>query len=240
MRIPQVTDRMKEAPTQVLRAVFGGIGQLLLIADRIRNREEDGEREQDLARDSAAKAKDPASKPAPAPAAPQESRWRSLDKTGNVRLLGADDPADGEADAEERERGPAPAAPEPEPEFQAAGPQLQPSPAEPEPEFQEAGPQLQPAPAEPEFQAAEPQLQPSPAEPDLKPEPETEPAAVPLAPLPWPNYDELSFASLRGRLRSLSQAQLRVLIEYERVNANRENVLEMFERRIAKLELSED
>jgi hypothetical protein len=234
MRIPQVTDRMKEAPTQVLRAVFGGIGQLLLIADRIRNREEEGEREQDLAGASAAKAEDPARKPAPAPAAPQESRWRSLDKTGNVRLLGADDPADGEADADERERGPALAAPEPEPEpeLQAAGPQLQPSPAEPAPE------------PEPELQAAGPQLQPSPAEPELKPEPEPEPepepAVVPLAPLPLPNYDELSFASLRGRLRSLSQAQLCVLIEYERVNANRENVLEMFERRIAKLELSED
>ena len=29
MRIPQVTDRIKEAPARALRAVFAGIGQLL-------------------------------------------------------------------------------------------------------------------------------------------------------------------------------------------------------------------
>ena len=43
MRVPQVTERMKEAPAQALRAVFAGIGQVLLVADRIRNRPADGE-----------------------------------------------------------------------------------------------------------------------------------------------------------------------------------------------------
>jgi hypothetical protein len=42
MRVPQVTERMKEAPAQALRAVFAGIGQVLLVADRIRNRPVDG------------------------------------------------------------------------------------------------------------------------------------------------------------------------------------------------------
>jgi hypothetical protein len=41
MRVPQVTDRMKEAPAHALRAVFAGIGQVLLVADRIKNRTAD-------------------------------------------------------------------------------------------------------------------------------------------------------------------------------------------------------
>src|SRR5579859_5250004 len=38
MPIPQVNDRIKEAPVVVLRAVFAGIGQILLTADRVRAR----------------------------------------------------------------------------------------------------------------------------------------------------------------------------------------------------------
>ena len=38
MRVPQVSERMKEAPAHALRAVFAGIGQVLLVADRIKNR----------------------------------------------------------------------------------------------------------------------------------------------------------------------------------------------------------
>ena len=36
MPIPQVTDRIKEAPAVVLRAVFAGIGQVLMAVDKIR------------------------------------------------------------------------------------------------------------------------------------------------------------------------------------------------------------
>src|SRR6516162_128653 len=36
MPIPQVTDRIKEASAVVLRAVFAGIGQLLMAVDKIR------------------------------------------------------------------------------------------------------------------------------------------------------------------------------------------------------------
>jgi hypothetical protein len=38
MGIPQVPDRIKEAPAAVLRAVFAGAGQLLLAAEKIRAR----------------------------------------------------------------------------------------------------------------------------------------------------------------------------------------------------------
>jgi hypothetical protein len=124
MQIPQVPGRVKEAPAQALRAVFAGIGQLLLIADRIKNSESGPERTEPPAADRAGDASEPG-------------------------------------------------------------------------------------------------------------------AAAPGA-LPVPNYDDLSVASLRGRLRNLDQAQLRVLADYERAHAGREAVVAMFERRIVKLETAQD
>ena len=38
MPLPQVNDRLKEIPAQALRTVFATIGQLLLVADRLRAR----------------------------------------------------------------------------------------------------------------------------------------------------------------------------------------------------------
>jgi hypothetical protein len=67
------------------------------------------------------------------------------------------------------------------------------------------------------------------------PPPGPERTALAAAALPVPNYDQLSLASLRGRLRNLDQAQLRVLVDYERAHAGRAAVVTMFERRIAKL-----
>jgi hypothetical protein len=87
------------------------------------------------------------------------------------------------------------------------------------------------------------------AVPDVSTGPETaaapEPAAAPeatVAPatagaLPLANYDELTIASLRARLRNLSVEQLNELIGYEKEHANREDVISMFERRITKLNL---
>ncbi len=117
---------------------------------------------------------------APPPAA---SRWRSLDQTGNVRLLSSEDLGD-----EDKARG------------TAAGQSLT---------------------------AAAESSQPPPA------------AATPMVPeaaLPLPRYDDLPLASIRARLRGLSVSQLRMLAEYEARNAERPEVLGMFERRIEKLE----
>ena len=69
MRIPQVTERMKEAPAHALRAVFAGIGQVLLVADRIKNRATDGDGTPPAAAPAAASATTPAGG-APAGAAP--------------------------------------------------------------------------------------------------------------------------------------------------------------------------
>jgi len=63
-------------------------------------------------------------------------------------------------------------------------------------------------------------------------------AAAPAASagtLPVQNYDDLTIASLRARLRNLSADQVTQLVDYEKSHANREDVVQMFERRIAKL-----
>ncbi len=89
MLIPQVHDQLKRGPTLALRAVFAGIGRILMAADR-----------------------PSAAMPTAAPQvadAELGSRWRSLDQTGNVRLLSADDASDGAAPA--ARPSPAPSAP---------------------------------------------------------------------------------------------------------------------------------
>lgn len=76
---------------------------------------------------------------------------------------------------------------------------------------------------------------------EIAPEPETVVAETTAeteagSALPLANYDELSVASLRARLRNLSVEQLTQLIGYEKGHAGRADVIAMFERRIAKVE----
>jgi hypothetical protein len=66
------------------------------------------------------------------------------------------------------------------------------------------------------------------------------PAATPAgAEPPIANYDQLTIASLRARLRGLTLVQVRELIVYEQANAARPEVIAMYERRVAKLEAPE-
>jgi hypothetical protein len=53
--------------------------------------------------------------------------------------------------------------------------------------------------------------------------------------LPLANYDGLSLASLRARLRGLDAAQVSLLLDYEKAHQSRPEVVTMFERRITKL-----
>ena len=78
--------------------------------------------------------------------------------------------------------------------------------------------------------------EPAPAAPVAARPAAPEPAAAAAVAAPLPNYDELSVASLRARLRNLDVTQVRQLAEYERAHAARADVLSMFERRVAKLE----
>ena len=187
MHIPQqVAERVKEAPAQALRAVFSGIGQVLLVADRVKSRVAVPEQVQPAAA-AAPRAQSRSGAAAPG----SETRWRSLDQTGNVRVLSEEDAADAEPPEAEATAAPSPAA---------------------------------------ESSAAQPV-----AEPPVT-EAVTEPAATGQDALPVPNYDDLSVASLRARLRNLDQSQVRTLLDYEKAHAGRADVLSMFERRITKLE----
>jgi hypothetical protein len=111
MRLPQVSDRIKEAPAQALRGVFAGIGQVLLITDKLRNKTpasqqvpparapEPPETRADPAPAAPAAPAAPPAPPvasapaAPAPPAQRVTEARDFDKTGNVRLITSGDSA---------------------------------------------------------------------------------------------------------------------------------------------------
>src|SRR5215468_510957 len=177
MHVPQVNDRVKEAPAQVLRAVFAGIGQLMSTADKIRNRPAWGQA--------------PA---APEPAAPETAA------PGTV----SPEPAVGETVPSKS------AAAEP---VAAQAPGMASVADEPVVTETTVPETVAPAPAAPEAAAPEP-VAPE-VKPKVKPEapvssgghvrllpPDAVPtAAAPAGDLPVPNYDDLSVASLRARLR---------------------------------------
>jgi hypothetical protein len=209
MRVPpQVSERIKEAPAQALRGVFAGIGQLLLITDKLRNKAPAGAQvpqtrapaptEKDQAAPQAQAAAAPAGPAAAqAPAGERVPEARDFDKTGNVRLLDSDKAGTDTA---------APAA-----EATAEAPVTTETSAAAE------------TPVTTETSATAESA-------------DAGGADAGDAGMPLPNYDALSIASLRARLRNLDVTQVRQLAEYEKAHAARADVIVMFERRIAKLE----
>jgi hypothetical protein len=188
MPIPQVNDRIKEAPAVMLRAGFAGVGQLLLAADKVRSR--------------AAGTSWPADHTAPKGRARAQSRWHTLDDTRSETVPLA------------RER------------------------------TQSHSYSQHTSPAEPAVQAAPVLVQDEPAVPDAPAVAQDEPAVpaastVPAAPAaqapPLPGYDDLSIPSLRARMRVLDAATLQALLAYEKAHAHRDDVITMFERRLAKI-----
>jgi hypothetical protein len=203
MPIPQVNDRIKEAPAVMLRAVFAGVGQLLLAADKVRAR--------------AAGTGWPPERTTPEGQSRAQSRWHTLEDTRSstvplvreraishdhsaVRLPAASPGSDTAARAATEKHA-------------AATPSAEP-----------AG---EPATAAEASPAA-------PGEPPVSGEPVVsgEPAAD--AP-PLPGYDGLSLPSLRAKLRVLDAATLEALLGYEKAHAKRDDVITMFERRLAKI-----
>ncbi|TVT22293.1 hypothetical protein FNH06_14025 [Amycolatopsis acidiphila] len=53
---------------------------------------------------------------------------------------------------------------------------------------------------------------------------------------PLPDYDQIPLGSLRHRIRSLDESQLRTVVEYECAHGNRVGVLEVLRARMAELE----
>jgi hypothetical protein len=183
MRIPPPPERIKEAPAHALRAVFAGVGQVLLITERVRQRAIEQVHPQMTSAPAHAPAPD-----VPPPPPPPRSAAAAATQAAASRVAA-----------------PAAAAPA------AAAPAA-----------------AAPAAAAPAVARAE------------APAPEAAAPQGGAAVLPVPSYDELSIASLRARLRALDAAQVRDLLDYERAHASRANVITMFERRIAKLEGTEN
>jgi hypothetical protein len=248
MPLPQVNDRLKEIPAQALRTVFATIGQLLLAADRLRAKAAgqlsgSGESTATRPADQApAPAPPPPAKPAkPAtPARPDagNSRWRSLDKTGNVRVLDGGEEQDDEDVPRVGQAVPEPS-PAPVPVAEYTPTEVVPAisvPAEAEPAMQQEAEPAQAEPAMPrEAAQAEPAMQQE-ARPAMQQEAEpAQPATTAGQALPVANYDQLSVASLRARLRVLDAGQVQALLDYENVHESRPAVITMFERRLAKL-----
>ncbi len=196
MGMQQISDRVRTGPTQVLRAFFAGIGRILLTADRPDGRPTSASR-------GGGEDYDPQSGRSQATQA--AARWRDLDKTGNVRLLSAEDMAR-EFGVERTERsgtaGPAPSA-----KPYGSGAALT---------------DVMSGNGVPRASGHE------------EPAPGAQTGTI-AAKLPLADYEQLSLPSIRARLRGLDVAQLRVLAEYERTHAERPEVLGMFERRIEKL-----
>jgi hypothetical protein len=246
MPIPQVTDRIKEAPAVVLRAVFAGIGQVLMAVDKIRAQME--------------QAASPAEPDQKAPGATEPAG--RPDETSNVTVL--------------RERTTATSTTAPRPAAAPAGaaaartaaaapkPATTPKPTT-APKPTAAKPATTPKPAT----AAKPATaKPATAKPTTTPKPATTPksatapkpataagqaapetgsatpaAAKPAPPAaaaaqaaPIPGYADLSIASLRARLRGLDADGVRALLAYEQATTHRHDVITMFERRLSKIE----
>ena len=231
MPIPQVNDRIKEAPVVVLRAVFAGIGQILLTADKVR-----------------ARAAEQVWTPDRAPAGlPADRRAPEPPRNGVTRT---EPTVAGQPTVREATAGRSPVTAKTTPATKAA-PAAKPSrPAKAAPTTK-AAPTAKAAPAA----KAAPTAKAPPAakttrasktSPDTKapraakaaktvPAPragEAEPATQ--AP-PLPGYDDLSIASLRARLRVLDAPAIQAMLAYEKAHARREPVITMLERRLAKI-----
>lgn len=86
--------------------------------------------------------------------------------------------------------------------------------------------------------AAEPETSAAPETstvPEVTTVPETSAAPEVSSELPLANYDELTVASLRARLRNLSNDDLGVLMAYEKASQNRPEVIKMFQNRLIKM-----
>jgi hypothetical protein len=71
--------------------------------------------------------------------------------------------------------------------------------------------------------------------PEASAGPETSAVPEPSGALPLANYDELSVASLRARLRNLTNDDLTQLMTYEKAHQDRPEVIKMFQNRLVKM-----
>ena len=256
MPIPQVTDRLKEAPAVALRAVFAGIGQLLMAVDKIRAQM------QEHATSAAPGQQRPSAAPPPRGQADGASNVTALPERATSATKPGTGPGAAKAGAATKptagtKQGAAakPAAGTKQGASAVKSTQAKPTAAAKPAAGTKPGATAKPAAGtEPVAAAAKPAAETKPSDPgkpaDTSAAPTREPAAAKPAPpaattvpaatavpaAPIPGYDDLSVASLRARLRGLDAAGVRALLDYEKANARRDDVITMFERRLSKIE----
>jgi hypothetical protein len=268
MRVPPVSERIKEAPAQALRGVFAGIGQLLLITDKLRNKTpQDVPRARKPQASEKATATSPAGQRGQATTAPAEpAEPAAAEPTKPVAVAEPVAAAESVAAAEPVAAEAAATTPTVAKPTAARRTPAKPATAEPATAKPATARRAGSRPTPTGAACAEPPKPPKRQSPrdfdktgnvrllgdkDAAPDPVAVPdpvaAAEPVGAAepvsgpadsgePLPNYDALSVASLRARLRNLDVDQVRQLADYERAHAARADVLAMFERRIAKLE----
>ena len=94
VRLPDAAGQVRNVPVKVLRGIFGGIGRLLLAADRFGAKEVASEqavdRELSDSPTSPGRVKSENGEPESGQP-PEPAKFRSLDSTGNVRILTPDE-----------------------------------------------------------------------------------------------------------------------------------------------------
>jgi hypothetical protein len=227
MRVPQVSERVKEAPAQALRAMFAGIGQLLAASDKLRGKSATDE--------APAEAK----AAAPETVTPETVTPETVTPETVTPETVTPETVTPETVSPETVT-PETVTPETVTPETVTPETVTPETATPKTVTPET---VTPETVTPETVTPE-TVTPETVTPEtsggghVKLVPGDAAPAAPAAPageLPVANYDDLTIASLRARLRNLSADQLAQLVEYEKSHANRADVIQMFERRIAKL-----
>jgi len=221
MRVPQVSERVKEAPAQALRAVFAGIGQLLSASDRLRGKSATDEAPAE-AKAAAPETVTPETV-TPETVTPKTVTPETVTPETVTRETVTPETVTPETVTPETVT-PETATPKTVTPETVTPETVTPETVTPETVTPET---VTPETVTPETGGGHVKLVPGDAAPAA-------PAASTGA-LPVQNYDDLTIASLRARLRNLSADQLTQLVDYEKSHANRADVVQMFERRIAKL-----
>ena len=270
MRIPDNAEQARTAPLRALRAIFAGVGQLLLAADKFRSENEDLDTEDQydpfrtwdnpVAEAEPEVAVDGEDHPAGSKKAGKDGdetmrirknrsreaepprKFRSLDLTGNVRVL---TPAELAELAREDAAGDDTAADDTAEDdvWPAAAPgPVTPGPVTPNPgapglaiveEATDGGLQQ-------EANGLGTQVSVWGSTTSIWDAAEPSPWTAQVPELPIAGYDGLSIASLRARLRTMDVTQLQVLLDHERSGARRDEFVTMLERRIGKLTATAD
>jgi len=221
MRVPQVSERVKEAPAQALRAVFAGIGQLLSASDRLRGKSATDEAPAE-AKAAAPETVTPETV-TPETVTPKTVTPETVTPETVTPETVTPETVTPETVTPETVT-PETVTPETTTPKTVTPETVTPETVTPETVTPET---VTPETVTPETGGGHVKLVPGDAAPAA-------PAASTGA-LPVQNYDDLTIASLRARLRNLSADQLTQLVDYEKSHANRADVVQMFERRIAKL-----